>query len=419
MLLASMNVSKKNKQDIDHEGKALSNMERRHQAELEALVKRQKEEYEMRYNAKSLAESDYQLSRRKVMARVVEVSAAEISSITKQMEEKLPLEIREMIYALCWDDDSLAWAQDLLRFSQILGVHPDIYFPYEPLHKLDVKPELHDQDFVKQGHLSGTQHLCQLDEDDIRRLNHFRYMDKMYLSREEKLRLPHASSEPKRPPFHVIAQFITAAKIVGRNTAKEVVRTFYKTNPCTFYVEVSRLKFFLEFNPFQLGLPPKDVLTKVMVPFNPRPEYYTLSVDLNSKLKPLFDLKHKTCFFLKLLIFEQSEIYKPQYQYLQMINAVTEELRKTLKKVSCLYLCGCSHPTEKKHVAPHGTVLPWHFCTNCGSGVRHDAILKPFNIDSLFRHPVDRWGARLREMTWCEHCTEKLDTELALEGIRR
>lgn len=92
-----------------HETQAIHSLKQRKQE----LLAQQKEELE-------LANRQFQEGQRTVLKRLVGLSKVELRVITEKVQQKLPLEVRQIIFEMCWDDDSLFWAQEILRFSQIL-----------------------------------------------------------------------------------------------------------------------------------------------------------------------------------------------------------------------------------------------------------------------------------------------------------
>lgn len=240
-----------------------------------------------------------------------------------------------MIFEMCWDDDSLFWAQEILRFSQILDGKTGRYQTYRQLEWADEVFEGPPRHEFEQ-YLRQTPHIRQLSTYDYEVIFTNEGMDGY------GLQMLHRRTSDMHSIIRCLGQYLTSPQVVGHSAAQEFLLEFYRADlRCNFYVELPHLEHFLTYDPFELDLPPSVGLTNMMVTLNDFKNITSLNIDFDRE--PLLNLKMKDCFSLKLLVYEQDGRFSLRDDDLQAVKSLAEELKKTLKSVSCICIpvCDC------------------------------------------------------------------------------
>lgn len=183
-----------------------------------------------------------------------------------------------------------------------------------------------------------TPHIRQLSTDDYEVLFVNEFMDGY------GLQWLHGGMRDKHSIIHCLGQYLTSPQVVGHATAREFLLAFYRTDlRCNFYVELPHLEHFLTYDPFELDLPPSVGLTNMMVTLNNVKNITSLNFDFDRE--PLLNLKMKGSFSLKFMVYvdEQNGGFGLSGDDLQAVTSLAEELKKTLKSVSCICIpvCDC------------------------------------------------------------------------------
>lgn len=418
-LLEATKICSLRNQVKNEEAEAVREMKCRHRKERKEMKKRHAREKKAKMRALERAIKPFESSQQKVGGQIVQIAKHDLQTITLQIQEKLPPEIRCRIYELCWDDKAISWAQDMLRYTQIQSLdrnRPDSDSDsedYETAGKREDYAEacrwnclsrvekMHYKKLTEQG----ARHLRELNEADKQHLEYLRHMDRAGIPGSSK-----QDREEENSAWNCIGPWITSKFIVDRSAVPEIIQSFYKANPSTFYVEIPHIKPFLNYDPFTAewgqsvrGFRPAQFLSAITIPLH-RPKYNIASLNITSSgdFEPLLDIARKECFTLRFLLFRHECLYKPGFADLRKVKVILNTFKEIFNKVECVYMCGCQHTRASG-------------CVYC-DGEFHDYNAKPVVVDEVFEAPVEEWGRKLRETTFCDDCTPLLDRDIAEYG---